>query len=531
MRKILLQLFCIACALNVMAQKGKDNDKDYYLNQTTLKVTKAGTLEQAFADAKPDNYQGLCIVGPLNEADMRFLAKLAKPSGKEDLHSINLQEAQLERVPAHWLQGLAYVTHVYLPNTLKEVGAYAFANTNSLCKADLPEGLKSIGECAFVGTGIQRVNLPVSLETIGEGAFAHLKSLTEVSVPAANEHFDIVDSMLIRNADNTLLQCFMKGKGQVQVPEVVERIGHLAFGGAKNISSINIPKSVNAVGEDAFASTYALEAISVAEGNAHFASTNGVLFNKDATLLICYPTSKRGNSYAVPATVKELATGAFQECGGGNAYKHIKDKAEKKKAKLNQVTLPEGLTKIGKWAFTFSGCQVNIPSTVREIGDSCFFYSEIEEMTIPEGVKRIGDGMFAACYSLSTITLPSTIEYVGAKIMAFNYVETTLNVYAVNPPTCHRDAFADFASSINLHVVKGKKQAYEKSNDWKGSVFNDIEDDLKAIVTGVSATAPSSVEAVETARYNLQGVRIYAPQRGVNILKMNDGTQKKVLVK
>ena len=152
-------------------------------------------------------------------------------------------------------------------------------------------------------------------------------------------------------------------------------------------------------------------------------------------------------------------------------------------------------------------------------------------MTIPEGVKRIGDGMFAACYALSTITLPSTIEYVGAKIMAFNYVETTLNVYAVNPPTCHRDAFADFASSINLHVVKGKKQAYEKSNDWKGSVFNDIEDDLKAIVTGVSATAPSSVEAVETARYNLQGVRIYAPQRGVNIVKMSDGTQKKVLVK
>ena len=154
MRKILLQLFCIACTLNVMAQNGKNNDKDHYLNQTTLQVTKAGTLEQAFVDAKPDNYQGLCVVGPLNEADMRFLAKLAKPSGKEDLHSINLQKAQLERVPAHWLQGLAYVTHVYLPTTLKEVGAYAFANTNSLCKADLPEGLKSIGECAFVGTGI-----------------------------------------------------------------------------------------------------------------------------------------------------------------------------------------------------------------------------------------------------------------------------------------------------------------------------------------------------------------------------------------
>ena len=149
MRKILLQLFCIACALNLMAQKGKGSDKDLYFNQTTLQVTKAGTLEQAFANANPTSHQGIRVIGPLNDADMRFLAKLAKPSGLDDLHSINLQEALLERVPAHWLQGFTYVTHVYLPANLKEVGAYAFAYTNSLRKADLPEGLKSIGECAF----------------------------------------------------------------------------------------------------------------------------------------------------------------------------------------------------------------------------------------------------------------------------------------------------------------------------------------------------------------------------------------------
>ena len=95
MRKILLQLFCIACALNLMAQKGKGSDKDIYFNQTTLQVTKAGTLEQAFAEASPEKHQGLQVIGPLNDADMQFLAKLAKPSGLDDLHSINLQEAQL----------------------------------------------------------------------------------------------------------------------------------------------------------------------------------------------------------------------------------------------------------------------------------------------------------------------------------------------------------------------------------------------------------------------------------------------------
>ncbi|MFC2493494.1 MAG: leucine-rich repeat domain-containing protein, partial [Prevotella sp.] len=66
MRKIILQLFCIACTLNVMAQKGKGSDKDIYFNQTTLQVTKAGTLEQAFADASPEKHQGLQVIGPLN---------------------------------------------------------------------------------------------------------------------------------------------------------------------------------------------------------------------------------------------------------------------------------------------------------------------------------------------------------------------------------------------------------------------------------------------------------------------------------
>lgn len=530
MRKIILQLFCIVCALNVMAQTGKNSEKDAFFNQTTLQVTQPGTLEQAFADASPDKWQGLRVVGPLNEADMRFIARLAKPGSLDDLHSINLQDAQVERVPDGWLRGFTYVLYVYLPTTVKEIGEYAFAYTNSLRWADLPEGLKNIGECAFVGTNLQRVNLPTSLEKIGEGAFAHLKDLREVSVPAENDNFDLVDSMLIRNEDNTLLQCFMKGKGQVQVPEAIQRIGLMAFGGAKNISAISIPKGVTYIGEDAFASSYALEAINVDAANAHYASTDGVLFDKNQTILFCYPTSKRGNSYVVPATVKELAIGAFQEANGQNAYKLITDKAEKKKARLLNVTLPEGLVKIGKWAFTYTGFQVNIPSTVREIGDSCFYYSDIEEATIPEGVKRIGDGMFTSCYSLVTLTLPSTLEYVGAKLLAYNSQETTLNVYAINPPKCHEDIFAEAPGQINLHVVKGCKKAYENSNDWRSSSIEDIEDDLKAVVTAINAPVQHD-NAAEVARYNLQGVRIYAPQPGVNILKMSDGTTKKVLVK
>ena len=79
--------------------------------------------------------------------------------------------------------------------------------------------------------------------------------------------------------------------------------------------------------------------------------------------------------------------------------------------------------------------------------------------------------------------------------------------------------------------MKGQKKAYEKSGDWNSMNVSNIDDDLKAVVTAIGNTSSTQKEIVEVARFNLQGVRINGQQPGVNIIKMSDGTIKKVLVK
>lgn len=531
MKRFLSLFLLLTTALIAMAQEAYKQKDDHYFNQVVLQVTAPGTLEQAYYNASPSSIQGLKVEGPMNEADMRFIASLSAPGNLGSLHSINLHDAQLERIPDNCFKGQTYVTNFYFPATLKEIGSFAFAHVGSLQEITLPEGLERIGEQAFVGT-VQTKNLviPASVVQIGDGAFAHLKKAVSVSVAAGNPAFKVDNGLLIDLRTNRLLQCFVYRTGELDLPGTLESIGGLAFGTASKLTSIHIPASIKEIGEDAFAATYALASIEVETASEHFVSVDGVLFNKAQTTLICYPTSKHGTAYTVPATVRELATGAFQECGGGNAYKDIKKSSEKKKVALAHIRLPEGLEKIGKYAFTYTGvADINIPKTVREIGKECFYYSDIETIEVPEGVTRIEDGTFAYCYSLETLSLPSTLRHIGAKVFCMDDRMTTLNISAQTPPTLNDETFNLLGATLALHVPKGSKKAYERAAGWSDFSFDSIEDDLK-VVTALQTVPQAQAEAVEVARYNLSGCRLSAPERGVNLVKMSDGRVKKVLV-
>ena len=107
---------------------------------------------------------------------------------------------------------------------------------------------------------------------------------------------------------------------------------------------------------------------------------------------------------------------------------------------------------------------------------------------------------------------------------------TTLNISAPTPPTCDVNAFDNNSpSSLTLHVVKGAKKAYQKAAVWSSLNPSDIEDDLE-IVTHIGTTHHAST-ATETMRYDLSGRRIATPQRGINLIKMSDGSVRKVVVR
>jgi len=149
----------------------------------------------------------------------------------------------------------------------------------------------AIGEAAFAMRGATfHVSLPDSLKTIGDYAFDDNYNLYDIVLP----------------------------------PSLVE-IGDRAFNWCESLATMTIPATVESIGEFAFGGQNQLSAIEVEDGNLHFFSLDGVLYQieegrrsveakADGAILVRYPPQKQTSEFTVPKGVKALADGAFDAC-------------------------------------------------------------------------------------------------------------------------------------------------------------------------------------------------------------------------
>lgn len=97
-----------------------------------------------------------------------------------------------------------------------------------------------------------------------------------------------------------------KALTNVVLPATLTKLDKAAFDGCSSLTEITLPKKLKTLGEAVFEGCTALQAINVADGNASFASADGVLFNKAKTNLLAFPAGKTG-AYAVPSGTEEIA--------------------------------------------------------------------------------------------------------------------------------------------------------------------------------------------------------------------------------
>ena len=174
-------------------------------------------------------------------------------------------------------------------------------------------------------------------------------------------------------------------------------IENAAFMNAKGITSITIPATVTDIGSSVFFGCESLEKFQVEAGNPYFTVVDdGVLLGDNQQFLIAYPAAKAGESYTIPATIDEIAPGCF-----GFAQN------------LKQITIPQKVQYIDKWAFAYSKLEtVNISSM--QIDDYAFAYCEnLHEVILNSGLESIYDAAFSVCPALTEIHLPDTLTYVG----------------------------------------------------------------------------------------------------------------------
>ncbi|MQN34097.1 leucine-rich repeat domain-containing protein [Prevotella copri] len=165
------------------------------------------------------------------------------------------------------------------------------------------------------------------------------------------------------------------------------------------------------------------------------------------------------------------------------------------------------------------------PTSNDKIGDNAFCdCSGLTSLTLPSDVTEIGNAAFEGCSGLASLTLPSGVAKIGDYAFHGCSGLTSIYVYAEKLPNMGNDVFEGCdAKKCTVYVLKGTYDDY-----WL-SEFGYFENIVEFDPTGINNVITSN-DAKELSRYSLNGQRLSAPSKGLNIVKYSDGSVKKVVV-
>ncbi len=158
-------------------------------------------------------------------------------------------------------------------------------------------------------------------------------------------------------------------------------------------------------------------------------------------------------------------------------------------------------------------------------GGDYYYYDNDNDNNYYTSNDVIGDNAFRGCSRLTSLNLPAGITSIGSYVFEGCSGLTSIYVYAEKVPEINSYSFKGFdAKKCTLYVPKGTRDDYRLSGF--GDYFENI---VEFEATGIDKTT-TSTDVEEVARYSVNGQRLSAPTKGLNIVKYSDGSVKKVAV-
>ena len=287
------------------------------------------------------------------------------------------------------------------PGFVKEAAAAVV--TEGALSFDVYSDFAEVDKCDKSAEGEITIPAEVSgvpVTSIGDGAFEHCESLTSINIPDSVTGI----GMSAFYGCTSLIS--------IKIPDSVESIAIGAFVECAALTSINIPDSVEFIDSRAFNGCTSLKSISVDAKNPEYTDIEGVLFNKDKTMLVACPNGMTGE-YSISDSVTSIAGYAFCGC-----------------TSLTSINIPDSVTNIGYAAFCdcTNLTSINIPDSVTSydlfLFDGC---ASLTSITIPDSFTVIAMSTFGGCTSLTSITIPDSIFLISD--LAFNGCDSLTDVY------------------------------------------------------------------------------------------------------
>ncbi len=386
--------------------------------------------------------------------------------GCTSLSEINLPDT-INRVGKFSMSN-SKITKLSVPASLKTIEIYAFHNLVELQTVNIQEGVETIRYSAFEScTKLETITIPSTVTDIENGAFASCNSLTQINLKTNN--FIYKEGMLLpKDGSRTIFvsKKLLENTDTLNIPEGIKSLT-VSLESFTNIKNVSIPKSLTYIGEG-YIPRY-VENITIAEGNENFYVENKQLYTV-TTLLKSYTGKENitvkegtltiGNSVfcgevnakeiTLPASVENIHSyimkidnSKLQKLKiGKNAYNissqfnfgalnvQIELDAENKNYTIvNNVLYNYDKTKLICALYQVTG-NLKIESTVKEISDYAFYgQSEIQGITLPNGIEKIGEDILLRCHKIKKLEIPSSIKEIDeeAFIQASNLDEIIIH--------------------------------------------------------------------------------------------------------
>ena len=480
---------------------------DLITKQIVINVKQAGTLSTHIGNSKKNKITDLKLTGELNGTDFLFIREMAgapsiaiEPIGNAgNLKHLDLSDAKIVSGGSSYF---SYDQYNYCHTKDDVIGKSMFYGCAGIEDLIIPTNVTSIDDGAFASCySLTKLTIPSGVTSIGCGAFQMCKNLAQVNIPSGVSTIDI----------NTFRDCSSLTK--LVIPSSVAKINDGAFEDCTNLTDLVIPYNVISIGNSAFKNCCSLTKLVIPSsvtyiGNCAFQNCSNL------------------NNIAIPSSVNFFGLNALNHCEKLTEINYyIYDKLEDYLTKGHPDFYVD--KKIKYYINDREIVNLDIPTGVTVIGYNAFYNSNnLTSLTIPSGVTSIDENAFKGCEGLTCLKLPSSITSLGEN--AFNGCcgLTSIYAYMSDPHNISSSVFKEVDKQhCILYVPKDTYQSYWLADGW-GEFTNIVELD----VTGIKNMLYFK-KSTKTKYFSPDGHCLTAPTKGVNIVKYNNGSVRKEMMK
>ena len=464
-------------------------------------------------------FKGTCLVNVTIPDTVTEIGSWAFAECKQ-LSSVQLSN-NLERLDSYAFESCTSLTSIRIPKSL-EVSNWPFDGCSALQNVEFEQGITRIPDHLFHKcSGLTTVTIPDTVTEIGEAAFAYT-NLTSIVIPDT-----------VTDIGNYAFSGCTELK-DVTLPNIRKNIVAGMFENCTSLEKIVLPETVTAIRPDAFKGCTALKDITWSEALENIESC---AFQNCSAL----------TDVTIPDSVKSIGYGVFSDCSALSAVtlpdgvKELGGQLFNNCDALTTVTIPDSVTSIGKQAFYDCDAltTVKLGSGLKSIPASTFEHCDIlESLRIPRCVTTIGDNAFKDCVKLTSITIPRSVTKISSNAFSYpkiltiygvagTYAETFANENSIKFVNQQIKATAASLDKTELTINKGAAAQLNLSVtpenftdivDWESTDTNivTVSDNgvVKAVGVGTAAVKVTVGDVSATCK-----VTVLQPVTGINLNK------------